>query len=745
MIFKRHLQNWIEWQSLMVATTLALCFSTKSFAAPAPPLTSAQISYVISTWGGSESIPANATQTSNFHGPSPFQVSVDTVGQPCTSSATFVGGTVEETNSFPLDDENNGYRIIFEVTLKSGFSSESSKFEVEVDRCDSSISYTDKINVKFDRKKPVVSFTSPPPGVVYHTSLSSIDISGSATDNDEVTEVTWYGKVNDGTAEFSNGNWSVSGVSLNLGSNTITVKAVDPSGNVGTTELLVNLDTESPSLEITFPTTQETYFTRERTFRLNGSANDNSSLKKIIWEAFSTSRYQTNNAVGTTQWSASNITLFEGINTIKVTAYDKASNSSSDQITVTYAPLVPLVDYQFSEGFGSTATDSSGSQNNGFISGGSWTSFGSSSALKLNGLNDHIFVTGLMGAPKNITVAAWVNLSTPDLRGADVISLGDHVGLRLDSSSGFGVSGFYYDGQGWLRTAGATPFAGTGWHHFAYVIDTSNKTQKVFVDGIERAVTNHATPISYNGLGQNTYVGRHGNGSSNYDLNGMIDDVRIYNGAMTNSEISDLVLAKGLVSHWAFDDGLGDRLQDKTANGFHGTVYGAEWSEGKSSGALSFDGISDFVELLNPQALQPAQFTLSAWVKTDSENGMVFRKRLYGYGLELKAGKPLFWIYDSAARKYTASGPVAINDNLWHHVVGVFDGTRLLLSVDGILVGSRYGVLPIYYGSGSIAMGRDGDANINFFKGLIDEVRFYDRPFNKQEVINLGNELVQGQ
>ncbi len=59
-------------------------------------------------------------------------------------------------------------------------------------------------------------------------------------------------------------------------------------------------------------------------------------------------------------------------------------------------------------------------------------------------------------------------------------------------------------------------------------------------------------------------------------------------------------LADGLVGYFPFDDGAGETLAEVSGNGNAGELFNfegddSEWVEGKIGGALTFDGIDDFV------------------------------------------------------------------------------------------------------------------------------------------------------
>ena len=150
----------------------------------------------------------------------------------------------------------------------------------------------------------------------------------------------------------------------------------------------------------------------------------------------------------------------------------------------------------------------------------------------------YIQTTGHWGNPTNATLAAWVNLTSADSGGAEVISLGDSLALRLDEA-GNGVQAFFYNGTT-FQTLGTGRFlAGTGWHHVAYTFDDTNNLHKIYIDGVEVASAAAAGSVSYT-LGANSRIGAHGNGSANYDFNGLIDAARVYNKVLTAAEIATL-------------------------------------------------------------------------------------------------------------------------------------------------------------------------------------------------------------
>jgi trimeric autotransporter adhesin len=159
----------------------------------------------------------------------------------------------------------------------------------------------------------------------------------------------------------------------------------------------------------------------------------------------------------------------------------------------------------------------------------------------LDGLgSSNLQVSGLFGNPSSATLAAWVQLTSADSRGAEVISLGDSLLLRLDATaSNNQLRGSYYDGTDWIDTDFAVVLAGTGWHHVAYSFDDVNNTASLYLDGRAVAQISTASSISYT-LGASTTIGTQGDGDPQFDFNGRIDEARIYNRALTPQEVAVL-------------------------------------------------------------------------------------------------------------------------------------------------------------------------------------------------------------
>ena len=82
--------------------------------------------------------------------------------------------------------------------------------------------------------------------------------------------------------------------------------------------------------------------------------------------------------------------------------------------------------------------------------------------------------------------------------------------------------------------------------------------------------------------------------------NGVLDDFRIYDEALSEAEIEaimDASPASNLVGWWKFDDDSGGIAVDSSGNGYDGTIIGATLVSGANDGAFDFDGINDYVTI----------------------------------------------------------------------------------------------------------------------------------------------------
>jgi hypothetical protein len=192
--------------------------------------------------------------------------------------------------------------------------------------------------------------------------------------------------------------------------------------------------------------------------------------------------------------------------------------------------------------FDGDASDSSTNNNPGTLVGNpTWVTGKIGQAINLNpadGSDDSVTVTGIAAYKPTQTVAAaaWVKTTTTDTSGSEVVSMGNSYILRVETTGN--VSFYIYTGSTWQNaTSSGVNVKDGAWH--LLVGQKTSAGLEVYIDATPNGTFSTTTAISYN-LGTNLCIGRHGNGETAEDFTGSIDDLRLYNYALSLSDIQAL-------------------------------------------------------------------------------------------------------------------------------------------------------------------------------------------------------------
>ncbi len=198
------------------------------------------------------------------------------------------------------------------------------------------------------------------------------------------------------------------------------------------------------------------------------------------------------------------------------------------------------------------------------------------------------------------------------------------------------------------------------------------------------------------------------------------------------------VSRNGLVAEWHFD---GD-AKDSSGNGNDGTIYGASFVEGKFGKALSFDGVDDYVEVPDSASLHiiTNAVTVEVWIKIDKlsiwksiAEKSVHLNWAYGFFIE-EDGDLGFGIGTGGTPVGDAHVLTNVKDKLgkWLYIAGTAGNGIITIYVDGKLTKQttysgniNTNDIPFRIGS------RD---NRDYFNGIIDEVRIYNRALSADEI-----------
>ncbi len=225
--------------------------------------------------------------------------------------------------------------------------------------------------------------------------------------------------------------------------------------------------------------------------------------------------------------------------------------------------------------------------------------------------------------------------------------------------------------------------------------------------------------------------------------------------------VADPEYPEGMVSYWKLDEGSGTTASD-SADANDGTLYSPNWTDGKVDGALSFDGNSHVAIPDSPSLKSPTTaLSIEAWVNLhDTSFEHIVAKQYEGVGLPYQyqydsyvmwAGGGYLWfsVCDGNDQPRVST---QIDTNVWHHVVGVWDGSTstMQLYIDGQLQASDTfpGFNNIVYDDSPCLIGADDNSSVGildgFLNGIVDEVAIYSQALSAEEIEQHYNNGLEG-
>jgi len=408
--------------------------------------------------------------------------------------------------------------------------------------------------------------------------------------------------------------------------------------------------------------------------------------------------------------------------------------------------------------FNGNANDGSGNGNHGTINGATpaMDRFGSPNrAYYFDGVNDGIVVpdSNTLDIANSITITAWIkpnqgSTSTKYIVEKRELTHGGAV-YSLDIYPGT-IRGIFRYGAGTnTRDAtGATPIAADQWQQIA--VTWNGSTITVYYNGQAdgtAAFTEGPIQTSTGDL----EIGHYSGGLPVPYFNGTIDDVRIYNYALSTAEIANLYQAEaaGLIAQYLFNG----NADDASGFGHHGTIYGgATFSDDRSgnpNGAINLDGIDDYVVLPDERF-----FDLTTWsmiiiakVADYTKTTSAISKGTGNYGnytldiVQQDAPSPVNVGKFGYAQLYGAGGnwshlatidPVPLNQ--FFHVAITFSADSFKSYLNGVPEWSVPSPPSPILNDANVTIGSLRWAPYSYFKGVIDEIRIYNRVLTASEI-----------
>ncbi|MCU1677573.1 MAG: hypothetical protein JWM93_2331 [Frankiales bacterium] len=477
--------------------------------------------------------------------------------------------------------------------------------------------------------------------------------------------------------------------------------------------------------------------------------------------------------------------VYRADDAVSTSTSSSATDSSGNSRTGTYDGPTngPSQWWRFDQASGTTVVDRSGGGFKGTLSSGvSWAPGKYGSGVNFPSANLATNVVTSTQLPirtsQSFSVAAWVNIA-------------DTAGVRTAVSAGTtgAFSGFIlkYD-TGWRFSMPYTSNTANGSMDQIVASAGSPVGQWVHLVGVYNAATYQMT-LYVNGASAATGTRTTGSGATNWDATGgltlgqsrysynnagiaadpwtgTIDDVRLYNRALSASDVSTVYAGTDTppVADWRFDDGDDNAVAtDASGNGntlsltnVPATPNSRDPGANSTARSLVLSG-SSYGTAPRPVVRTDQSFTVSAWVRNTDPTTSNWRRIVTEPGahssaftLEYRGDAENIFGFSMAngdidgptwTNVYSTTKPVV---NSWYHVVGVYDAAAgvIRIYVNGTQEGGDVArAAPGWTASGATQVGRGISNSVmdttTEWVGDIDEVELYQRALTSAEVSTL--------
>lgn len=452
-----------------------------------------------------------------------------------------------------------------------------------------------------------------------------------------------------------------------------------------------------------------------------------------------------------------------------------------------------LAHYKFDEGVDNTCSGgindvcnwgNGGSSLDGAITGATWTTLAKyGKALSYDSVDDRVIIknSALIQGGSEGTICAWVypnnTDSTEDYIYSEDITGGTYFHLRRNSSNQFSFG--ILDNSTWRWASAATSHSANQWYQVCGVFKQSTLEISLYVNGSLSAQNSSWNGTWNAGTITNVLIGDATN-TGTYGWGGYIDEVKIYNLALTASQVAveynsgkassmgalstesdgvtpsnsanrqfcvpgDTSTCNPPVAWYKFDEGTGtSTVRDSSGNNLTGTMNGSmtasDWVPGKVGKALDFDGSDDTVSYTDGTSSPfdvTSAYTLSVWFYPRSlsfpfgwanivTKGDNYPSDMYGIGISDTGLITFIYNRVSGGRGSADSATGLITAGKWYHAEAVYGGSYAYLYLDGNLVAqSTFSNTNNNVDNYPFMIG-NRNTNGLFFNGMIDDVKLYN-------------------
>jgi len=223
---------------------------------------------------------------------------------------------------------------------------------------------------------------------------------------------------------------------------------------------------------------------------------------------------------------------------------------------------------------------------------------------------------------------------------------------------------------------------------------------------------------------------------------------------LTLIALTPVLLSAELAAYYEFESDAKDRSDFAiNADGefIDTAIISADSAVGK--GALKLDGYTDYVDLGKYSKFDITdQITVSAWVKVRfyaeycepfvTKGNTSWRLQRYGMGPKVEFSCSGLFIERDEKGLFQLYSKTDIDDGKWHHIVGVYDGKKLCIYIDGKLDAERPATGKIALNNSPVYIGENAENMGRGFCGWIDSVSIYNNALTEEEIRLLYNKKI---
>ena len=377
-----------------------------------------------------------------------------------------------------------------------------------------------------------------------------------------------------------------------------------------------------------------------------------------------------------------------------------------------------------------------------------WTQGVIDNALIFDGIDDYVQISdfnGITGSSSR-TCTAWIKSTGSNYI---IMSWGDNsvaggkwvIRIHSDGTLRAEVQGGYIYGSTLINDG--------NWHHIAVVLEDDGSTDiseaSLYVDGaLDTIAASGSCSVDTENV-QNVEIGTYTRYSGSEYFAGQMDDVRIYDTALTQQQISDIASADFQL-HFDLDTASLTTVIDSSVYQRNGILMNSPTHiTGYSGSAVSFDGVDDYIAVSGYKGVTGnSSRTCCAWVKSTGSNDIILSWGDY----TVAGGKWVVRIHSNGTLRAEVQGgyiygSTLINDGNWHHIAvvleddGSTDISEASLYVDG--------VLDTIAASGSCSVDTENVQNVEigtytrysgseYFAGQMDDIRIYNSALTENQI-----------